>query len=162
LKPFLVLIGLFLLPLIINRIFELFQVKVDKYYYIYRVPLHYMQNRVLHTRYSLWDIFVMILWALANIGCVDYRDFPRQFGYLIVANTAILLMPIYKCVLPHPPFQKSNTSLAFANRNSLIALITGVPFERGLRYHRWLGRVVRYPASFSLWPRAHRCFRFFS
>jgi len=44
-RPLAVLIGLFVLPLLINRILELCSVRLSRFYFIYRIPLQYLHNR---------------------------------------------------------------------------------------------------------------------
>jgi len=94
----------------------------DKFYHHYTRIVRYGDVRIPHTSVCLQDAIVSFSWVLVNFCFINPDQFPGQFGYLIVANTTIVLLPIF--------------------RNSIVSLLIAIPFERSVKYHRWLGRGI--------------------
>lgn len=117
------LCGLLLIPILLNsaiRVLRRSNVINLKFFRLYMSFLNMMDHRILHTSFSITDAFFVFVWAFINLAFTNPRDYPSQIGYLIVCNTALITLPVY--------------------RNSVFVLLLSLPFERALKYHRWLGR----------------------
>jgi predicted ferric reductase len=85
------------------------------------------------------------------------RCLLRRFGITLTWGELLLLVPFYAAVVTgilytavFPSVSATGAtarlaliaSLVFAQRNSLVTLLIGVPFDRGLFYHKLAGRVA--------------------
>lgn len=106
-----------------------------------RVWLHKSRNYVISVfgvgDMSIGELFLFALFMGANAfflympfqqGVSITQDFSNRCAYLALANSAF--------VFP------------LATRNSIILTLIGVPFERIIRYHRWIGRIIFFQIAF--------------
>lgn len=93
-----------------------------KFYNYYSRFTRFTDLRIPHTSFSVLDGMIIFVWTLLNVAFVDPVQFPGQIGLLAVANSTIVLLPIF--------------------RNSIVSYILSIPFERSIKYHRWLGRGI--------------------
>jgi len=117
------MLAIYLAPPLIHSIIKMLkannQLSVAFYHYYTRI-VRYLDIRIPYTSLCLMDATITFIWVLLNVAFVDPTDFPGQIGYLVVANCTFILLPIF--------------------RNSIVAQFLSIPFERSLKYHRWLGR----------------------
>jgi len=74
-----------------------------------------------YTQITVGFLFVVLIYVGINIGVFFlYPDAYYSFGSLTAANGLLVALP--------------------ASRNGLINWLLGVPFDRTVLYHRWLGR----------------------
>jgi len=83
--------------------------------------------RIPFTSIRLSHTILFVGYLLVNLGCmyivpVSGPVTGKYWGTLIMGNAFISVLP--------------------ASRNSLLTLITGLPFERTVAFHRWVGRLV--------------------
>eukprot|EP01114_Cavostelium_apophysatum_P023357 TRINITY_DN876_c0_g1_i1.p1 TRINITY_DN876_c0_g1~~TRINITY_DN876_c0_g1_i1.p1 ORF type:complete len:1084 (-),score=247.29 TRINITY_DN876_c0_g1_i1:17-3268(-) len=83
-----------------------------------------LQYRIMKTDIPIISVVVAVIYVGINIGClfVEKLNHAKAFGTLIAANAFLATIP--------------------ATRNSILVVTTGIPFDKAIMYHRWLGRWV--------------------
>lgn len=122
---FIALIGVYFIPVLINSVVRYLHENNairKRHYAIYCKIVQVFDTRIPQTSLSILDAAISFSWMLINICFVQPKDYPGQIGYLVVANSGLVLIPAY--------------------RNSLFVTFLQVPFERTVKYHRWLGRGI--------------------
>jgi predicted ferric reductase len=88
-------------------------------------------KRVLNSQVSVSTVAVLVFFILANVSAVELsnganKSFEQQVGWLTAASSFFVMLP--------------------ATRNSVLLWITGLPFDRVIHFHRWIGRFVVFLA----------------
>jgi len=82
-------------------------------------------RRIPGTQIAARQLFALLLYAGLNYAVlyVERNPWtPSSIGHLIAANAFLAVLP--------------------ATRNSLLVIFTGLPFERTIIFHRWVGRML--------------------
>jgi len=114
------------LPKSENRIPLLFNEKRRKgpFQNVFFRALH---RRIMWTQMSVMDTIIIGFIVFINLGFLflwpnpDWK-FAETWGYLAIANSVLVAVP--------------------SARNSFMSLFLGIPFEKALLYHKWLGRII--------------------
>jgi NAD(P)H-flavin reductase len=96
--------------------------------------------RIPRTQFSALDLLIASVFVVINcLFFVFINYFPGMYagvmwGYLASANSLLVALP--------------------ATRNSVLVWLLGVPFDKTIMYHRWIGRLVLIQASihFAYYP----------
>ena len=87
----------------------------------------FLRHRVVGSQFSVFDVLVMLLWIFINVGFLFIWNMKQwilanTFGYLAISNAFFVALP--------------------ATRNSVLAFFLGMPFDKTILYHLWIGRLV--------------------
>src|SRR6185437_8538277 len=85
------------------------------------------QYRLPYTQWSAVSVFLIVIYIVLNLICVLWINptawaLETRFGYLSAGNLLLIIVP--------------------AVRNSIISLVWGLPFDRIIVFHRFLGRFL--------------------
>jgi len=82
--------------------------------------IHY---RIPKTQKSLFSVILAVGYVAVNIACLFVAtDMSKAMGNLAAANSLLVSLP--------------------ATRNSILVYLLGIPFDKTIMYHRWLGRFL--------------------
>ncbi len=82
---------------------------------------HYIHYRIPKINLSVGSLLIAFTYVAVNIACAFLsKDYMRNFGDLVSANALLVTLP--------------------ATRNSVLVYLLGIPFDKTIMYHRWLGR----------------------
>ncbi|PRP81419.1 ferric reductase-like transmembrane protein [Planoprotostelium fungivorum] len=89
----------------------------------------FFYRRFPFTEVVILHALIFVAYIGVNIATlfVDPAVVPKSFGTLIAANAFLVILP--------------------ATRNSLLVVLTGIPFDKAIQFHRWLGRFTVAIAS---------------
>jgi len=81
-----------------------------------------LSKKIPYTNTPVGMVALLVAYIGVNIGCLYFSKnaFAPKVGDILGVNILFLTIP--------------------ATRNSLLVYLLGVPFERAIRFHRWLGR----------------------
>lgn len=110
--PTAVACGALILPLIIGAGLKMQGIKWPVWT-LFRIPQSDM---------SLGEGMILALIICGVTATVNSGNYPAQLGHVATGTGAAMLVP--------------------ATRNNILTVIFGVPFERQIMYHRWVGRIT--------------------
>ncbi|PRP77243.1 endoglucanase (endo-1,4-beta-glucanase) (cellulase) [Planoprotostelium fungivorum] len=98
--------------------------KAPRLAHIHSVLDSWLYRRIPHTDIALMHALVFIVYIFINVATLffDLPIAPDSFGTLIAANAMLAVIP--------------------ATRNSILVVLTGIPFDRAVQFHRWVGRLT--------------------
>jgi len=90
----------------------------------------FFYSRFCDSQVTFIDAVVWTLFVFINIGYVAiwqvrlFNDVGANLGYVAAANAFFVMLP--------------------ATRKSILTFLLGLPFDRAIMYHRWIGRLIFY------------------
>ncbi|PRP83649.1 glucooligosaccharide oxidase [Planoprotostelium fungivorum] len=83
-----------------------------------------LYRRIPNTEIAIAHCLVFVAYIGINIATLFYDQpvNPKSFGTLIAANAFLVVLP--------------------ATRNSIVVVLTGIPFDKTVQFHRWVGRLT--------------------